>query len=242
VEDEERSHRSVDVTLGNWRVSAERSVPREAEFAATYDEAAELWHDRLALLGYPRAYKDLFDRLLADGALASLREGGRVLDCGIGTGAFSLALAGKVAAPIRIEGVDISPSMLLRACLDLDRACIEARPHLRDLKDLPFEDDAFEAVIGAHVLERLLDPFAGLSEMARVLKPGGPLVIVVISCSRPDTLLRVKWCHERIELERLVIGMEEAGLTSARAYPLLAGGPLHRRTSVAYLGFKREGS
>ena len=52
-----------------------------------YDEAAECWHDRLALLGYPRAYEDLFNRLLADGALNSLREGGRVLDCGIGTGA-----------------------------------------------------------------------------------------------------------------------------------------------------------
>ncbi len=232
----------MEVTLDTWRISAERGGPPEAEFAATYDEEAERWHDRLAVLGYPRAYEDLFDRLRADSALNSLREGGRVLDCGIGTGAFSLALAGKVVAPIRIEGVDISPSMLLRACLDLDRACIEARPHLRDVKDLPFEDDAFEAVIGAHALERLLEPFAGLSEMARVLKPGGPLVIVVISRSMPDTLLRVKWCHERIELERLVIGMEEAGLTGVRAYPLLVGGPLPRRTSVAYVGFKREGS
>ena len=112
----------MEVTLGTWRISAERSGPPEAELAATYDEAAECWHDRLALLGYPRAYEDLFDRLLADGVLNSLRDGGRVLDCGIGTAAFSLALAGKVAAPVRIEGVDISPSMLLRACLDLDRA------------------------------------------------------------------------------------------------------------------------
>jgi ubiquinone/menaquinone biosynthesis C-methylase UbiE len=195
--------------LGTRRISAERSAPPEAELAALYDEAAECWHDRLALLGYPRAYEDLFDRLLADRALNCLRDGGRVLDCGIGTAAFSLALAGKVAAPVRIEGVDISPSMLLRACLNLDRACIEARLHLRDVKDLPFEDDAFEAVIGAHVLERLLDPFAGLSEMARVLKPGGPLVIVVIIRSMPDRLLRVTWCHERTDLEWLVFGMEE---------------------------------
>jgi len=232
----------VEGTLGTRRISAERSTPLEAELAAMYDEAAERWHDRLALLGYPRAYKDLFDRLLADGALSSLREGGRVLDCGIGTGAFSLALAGKVAAPVRIEGVDISPSVLLRACLDLDRACIEARLHLHDVKDLPFEDAAFEAVIGAHVLERLLDPFAGLSEMARVLKPGGSLVIVVIDRSMPDRLLRVKWCHECIELERLVFWTDEAGLTGVRAYPLLAGGSLPRRMSVVYVGFKREGS
>lgn len=242
MEDRERSHRAVDVTLGIRRISAERSAPPEAELAATYDEAAERWHDRLALLGYPRAYEDLFDRLRADGALSSLQEGGRVLDCGIGTGAFSLALAGKVTAPVAIEGVDTSPSMLLRACLELDRACIEARPHLSDVKDLPFEDDAFEAVIGAHVLERLLDPFAGFSEMTRVLKPGGPLVIVVTSRNVPETLSRVKWCSERSELEELVFGMEEVSLTGVRAYPLLVGGLLPRWTSVAYVGFKREGS
>ncbi len=232
----------MEGSLGTHRISAERSAPLEAELAAMYDEAAERWHDRLALLGYPRAYEDLFNRLLADGALNSLREGGRVLDCGIGTGAFSLALAEKVAAPVRIEGLDISPSVLLRACLNLDRACIEARLHLRNVNDLPFEDAAFEAVIGAHVLEDLFDPLAGLSEMARVLKPGGPLVIVVISQSMPDRLLRLKWCHERIEPQRLVFGMEEAGLTGVRAHPLLTGGPLSRRMSVAYVGFKREGN
>jgi hypothetical protein len=58
----------------------------------------------------------------------------------------------------------------------------------------------------------------------------------------PDRLLRLKRCHERIEPERLVFGMEEVGLTSVHAYPLLTGGPLSRRTSVAYVGFKREGS
>src|SRR5919112_447471 len=163
-----------------------------------YDEAAERWHDELALLGYPRAYEDLFNRLLLDGALNALRDGGRVLDCGVGTGAFSLALARKVAGPLRIEGVELSPSMLLRATLNLDRAGVEARLHLRDAKDLPFEDNTFDAVIGAHVLEHL----------AR---------------------------------DRLMFGMEGAGLIGVRVYPLLAGGPLPRRTSVAFVGFKEGG-
>jgi ubiquinone/menaquinone biosynthesis C-methylase UbiE len=112
----------VKATLSTLRISAERGAPPEAELAGMYDEAAERWHDRLALLGYLRAYEDLFDRMLADRALNSLGEGGHVLDCGIGTGAFSLVPAGKVAATVRIEGVDMSPSMLLRACFDLDRA------------------------------------------------------------------------------------------------------------------------
>lgn len=227
------------MTLGTWRISVERTSPTGVELAAMYDKAAERWHDRLGLLGYPRAYEDLFDRLLADGTLRSLRDGGHVLDCGIGTAAFSLALAGGVAAPLRIEGMDLSPSMLLRACLNLDRAGIENRLHLRDMKDLPFEDDTFDAVIGAHVLEHFDDPLAGLSEMARVLKPGGPLVIAATHGGIPDALLRLRWRHKHIDRDRLVREMEKVGLTGVRAYPLLAGGPLPRRASVACVGSKR---
>ena len=231
----------MEVTLGIWRISVERTAPTEAELAAIHDEAAERWHDQLALLGYPQAYENLFDRLLADGALNSLRDGGRVLDFGVGTGAFSLALAGKVAAPLRIEGVELSPSMLLRASLNLDRAGVEARLHLRDAKDLPFEDNTFDAVIGAHVLEHLDDPFVGLSEIVRVLKPGGPLVVVATRRGVLEALLRPKWRQEHIARDRLMFGMEGAGLIGVRVYPLLAGGPLPRRTSVAFVGFKEGG-
>ena len=210
----------------------------DSELAAIYDATAEHWHDRLGLLGYPRAYEDLFDRLLADGRLRSLQDGGRVLDFGVGTGAFSLALAGKVVAPLRIEGVELSPSVLLRASLNLDRAGVETRLHLRDAKDLPFEDNTFDAVIGAPVLEHLDDPFAGLSEMVRVLKPGGPLVVVATRRGVPDAPLRPKRHPEHIAQDQLMLGMEGAGLIGVRAYPLLTCGPLARQTSVAGVGFK----
>ena len=209
----------------------------DSELAAIYDAAAEHWHDRLDLLGYPQAYEDLFDRLLADGTLRSLQDGGRVLDLGVGTGAFSLALADKVAAPLRIEGVELSPSVLLRASLNLDRAGVETRLHLRDAKDLPFEENTFDAVIGAHALEHLPDPFAGLSEMVRVLKPGGPLIIATHH-DVPGAPLRPTRHPEHIAKDQLMVGMEEAGLIGVRAYPLLTCGPLARRTSVAGAGFK----
>ena len=210
----------------------------DSELAAIYDASVEHWHDKVGLLGYPQAYEDLFDRLLSDGTFRSLQDGGRVLDLGVGTGAFSLALAGKVAAPLRIEGVELSPSVLLRASLNLDRAGIETRLHLRDAKDLPFEENTFDAVIGAHILEHLDDPIAGLSEMVRVLKPGDPLVIVATRRGVPDALLRPKWRHEHIAQDELMVEMEEKGLIGVRAYPLLAGGSLPRRMSVACVGFK----
>ncbi len=152
-----------------------------------------------------------------------------------------MALAGKVAAPLRIEGVDFSPRMLLRASLNLDRAGVETRLHLRDVKDLPFEENTFDAVIGARVLEHLDDPFAGLSEMVRVLKPGGPLVVVATRRGVPEALLRPKRCQEHIARDRLMFGIKGAGLIGVRIYPLLAGGPLPRRTSVACVGFKEGG-
>jgi demethylmenaquinone methyltransferase/2-methoxy-6-polyprenyl-1,4-benzoquinol methylase len=229
----------VEGTLGTWRIYVARTASTEAELAALYDEAAERWHDQLTLVGYPGAYEDLFDRLLADGALNTLRNGGRVLDFGVGTGAFSLALAGKVTAPLRIEGVELSPSVLLRASLNLDRAGVETRMYLRDATNLPFEENTFDAVISAHVLEHLVDPFARLSEMVRVLKPGAPLVVVATRCVVPDALLRPKCRHEHITRDRLMVGMEEAGLIGVRVYPLLVGGPLPRRTSVACMGFKK---
>ena len=176
----------------------------DSELAAIYDATAEHWHDRLGLLGYPQAYKDLFDRLLADGRLRSLQDGGRVLDFGVGTGAFSLALARKVTAPLRIEGVELSPSVLLRASLNLDRAGVEARLHMRDAKDLPFEENTFDAVIGAPVLEHLDDPFAGPSEMVRVLKPDAPLVVVVTRRGVPGAPLRPKWHPEHIAQDQLM--------------------------------------
>jgi SAM-dependent methyltransferase len=224
------------------RTSAGRIPSTDTEeLAAMCDAAVQHWHDRLELLGYPQAYEDLFDLLLSNGTLRSLQAGGgRVLDCGIGAGAFSLALAAKVTAPVLIEGVDISPSMLLRACLNLDRVGVEVRPHLRNVKDLPFEENAFEVVIGAHVLERLLDdPFAGLSEMARVLKPGGPLVIAGSGRSMREALRCPKRCYERIGPNRLIHHwMGEAGLAGVRAYPLLADGLQPRRVGMAWVGCK----
>ena len=234
----ERRDRSVEATLDTRRISVEHTTPTKAGLATIYDVAAERWHDQLALLGYPQAYEDLFDRLLADGALYSLWDGGRVLDFGVGTGAFSLALAGKVATPLQIEGVELSPSVLLRASVNLDRAGVETRLHMRGAKDLPFEGNTFDAVIGAPVREHLVDTFAGLSELVRVLKPDGPLIVVATRRGVSDAPLRPKWCHEHVAQDQLMLGMEEVGLIDVCVYSLLAGGSHPRRRSVVCVGFK----
>ena len=78
--------------------------------------------------------------------------------------------------------------------------------------------------------------------MRRVLKPGGPLIVVVESSrSTSEALGGPKRRYERLEADWLVhYLMEEAGLTGVHAYPLLADGFLPRRVSIAWVGFKER--
>ena len=230
---------TVEITFRSWRISVEYTPRTDAELAAMYDEAAERWHERVQLLGYTRAYGGLFARLEGEGLLDPLRGGGRVLDCGIGTGTFVLALIRRVAAPVRIDGVDVSPTMLDQADLNLERAGAEYYLHRCDIRKMPFGDGTIDAVLGAHVLEHLPDPLAGLSEMARVLKPGGPLVVITTRRGVLSALVRLRCRYSLTREEQLVRWMEEVGLRDVGAYPLTAGGPLPRRVSVARVGFKK---
>ncbi len=227
----------MEITLGTWRVSVERTAPEAAELAAMYDAAADRWHRSIGMLGYSRAYRALFVRLFSDGTLGHLEDGGRVLDCGVGTGALSLGLAEKAPAPLRIEGVDVSGRMLDQARRNLKDAAVDARLRTADVRSLPFEDASFDAVICAHVLEHLDDPLEGISEMVRVLRPGGTLVIVATQHSFSDALLQLRWRYTSFEQERLVSALEEAGLCRVRCYPL-SEGLLPRLGSVAAVGIR----
>src|SRR5689334_10809009 len=116
----------MDMTLGTWRVSIQRIPPTSAELAALYNAAAHYWPTVLRRLGFLRAYADLFARLQDDRALGALQHGARALDCGIGTAAFSLALAEQLGTPVRIAGIDIAPQMLDQAQHALEAAGVPA--------------------------------------------------------------------------------------------------------------------
>ncbi|MGB3634106.1 MAG: methyltransferase domain-containing protein [Rubrobacteraceae bacterium] len=227
----------MELTLGTWRVSVERTAPEAVELAAMYDAAAHRWHHSIERLGYSRAYSKLFGRLFSDGTLVHLEDGGRVLDCGVGTGALSLGLAEQAPVPLRIEGVDVSDRMLDQARRNLGDAAVDVRLQIADVRSLPYEDASFDAVVCAHVLEHLDDPLEGISEMVRVLRPGGVLVVVATRRSFSDELLRLWWRYTSFEQEQLVGTLEEAGLDRVRCYPL-SGGRLPRSGSTAAVGMR----
>jgi SAM-dependent methyltransferase len=230
----------MDMTLGTWRVSIQRIPPTSAELAVLYDRAAHSWQGGLRLLGFPRAYADLFACLQEDGVLGSLQRGAWVLDCGIGTAAFSLALVEQLVTSVWIKGVDIAPQMLDQARRALDAAGVPADLRCGDVRDLPFADQTFDLVMSAYMLEHLVDPRAGLQEMARVLRPGASLLVVVTRPGICAALLGLKYRSASIDPAALVSWMEDAGLADVRGYDITSGPSVARWMSVACVGRKQE--
>ena len=105
--------------------------------------------------------------------LPYLKPGLRVLDFGCGPGTISVGLA-KAIEPGELHGIDVEESQI-----DLARSAAESGGHrtaifhVGSATRLPFEDDYFDAAHCHAVLMHIPDTQATLSEVRRVLKPGG---------------------------------------------------------------------
>jgi SAM-dependent methyltransferase len=134
-------------------------------------------------------YQDLWERLPDDLTppdfqlrraflLAGLRPGDRALDLGCGEGAFTAELAAAGAAAI---GVEVAPAAVTRARrrhpeLDFRLAPVDGQ--------LPFPDGRFDLVWSSEVIEHVADTARWLSELRRVLAPGGRVLITTPSHGR----------------------------------------------------------
>jgi len=130
--------------------------------------------NRAMTLGLDRRWRRL-------AALAVVRPGDDVLDSCCGTGDLAIADA---RAGGRVTGVDFSEAMLERA----RRKAPELAWVRADALDLPFADGTFDVATVAFGVRNVADLDAGLSELARVLRPGGRLAVLEIT--RPRGVLR----------------------------------------------------
>lgn len=102
----------------------------------------------------------------------------RVLEVGVGTGYYSLDLAEWVGEAGRVELFDLQPEMLDHVMERArERGLANLVPTQGDATDLPYEDGSMDAAVLTAVLGEIPDRDAAVREIARVLRPGGRLIV-----------------------------------------------------------------
>lgn len=139
---------------------------------------------------------------LERGVLAGSREWvaerahGRVLEVAIGTGR-SLEF---YAPGIELTGVDLSPAMLRRARRRARELGLTPIFKAADAEQLPFDDAAFDTVVCALGLCSIPRPDIAVAEMARVLVPGGTLLLLDHIRSSWPPVVALQWLLERVTI------------------------------------------
>src|SRR5204862_2075872 len=118
--------------------------------------------------------------------------GARVLDVGCGDGRLAVELE---RAGVRVAGTDPSRIAIERAREALPGARFE---QIGASGRLPFDDSAFDAVTCIHVLQHVEDTQTLMSEIRRVLKPGGTLAVAVSNNGRVYRTVASATAFERI--------------------------------------------
>lgn len=125
---------------------------------------------------YDLVFGAVFERGRHAAITAAECVGGRILEVGVGTG-ISLPSYSKTC---RLCGVDISEPMLRKAqdrVAELGLSNVEGL-WVMDAEHLSFSDDSFDVVVAQYVITAVPDPEATLNEFARVIRPGGEIILV----------------------------------------------------------------
>lgn len=138
-------------------------------------EMVEQAYDRWAPI-YDLVFGGVFSKGRDAAIQATNKLGGRVLEVGVGTG-ISLPL---YSPNVRIFGTDISEEMLKKAKRRVAEGNLKNIEGLSvmDAEKLEFSDNSFDVVMAQYVVTAVPNPEVALDEFARVLRPGGELIIL----------------------------------------------------------------
>ena len=159
-----------------------------------------------------------------------------VLDVACGTGDFTIEIAKRAAAGSTIKGIDLSEGMMKVGRRKVEAAAVEATLEYGDCEALSYADGTFDRIsvgFGVRNFEHLA---VGLSEMCRVLKKGGKLVILELSV--PSNPI-IRWCYKLYFLNILpFIGGMVSG--DRGAYNYLPASVLHFPAPDRFISMMHE--
>jgi demethylmenaquinone methyltransferase/2-methoxy-6-polyprenyl-1,4-benzoquinol methylase len=161
-------------------VASQTGTLEEGQVRAMFDRIAGVYDRMNAVMtaGLDRRWR----ARAAD--LAAVGPGDRVLDVATGTGDLALELARRVAPGGEVVGSDFAEAMLDRA-REKAAGRADVRFEWADALALEYPDDAFAAATVAFGARNFADLHRGLAEMARVVRPGGRVVVLEITPTPP---------------------------------------------------------
>ncbi len=166
------------------------AVTRErARVTAHFQSVSSYWDDIYRQLDLRSIiHQKRFDTVLHLVDQCSLPPGSHVLDLGCGAGVYSVALAKRGHV---VEAVDLAPAMLERTRQHAAEAQVGERvtASVGDVYHVAFQDESFSLALAIGVIPWLEAPQEAIGELARVIKPGGYLVVAADNSKRLDILL-----------------------------------------------------
>ncbi len=169
-------------------------------------------------------------------SLLNIQPGDQVLELGFGAGR-AIELVASQAPNVQVSGIDISQTMIRVASRRNARAIKAGRVALQqgDLTNLPFPDNQFDKVFSIQTLYFWSDPSHTLSEIFRVLKPGGTLVVTLSTGKVDPNEVTGLEHYQKILEEQIIPAMKKLGFTVAS----IEQGPASRQfKTTAVVGVK----
>lgn len=106
------------------------------------------------------------------------KTGDRVLDCATGTGDLAIEFKKTVGTSGQVTGTDFCAEMLIPAPAKAERKGLAITFAQADVTQLPYTDDSFDISSISFGIRNVQDPVKGLSELARVVRPGGTVMVL----------------------------------------------------------------
>jgi ubiquinone/menaquinone biosynthesis C-methylase UbiE len=197
----------------------ESSRPRRQGFAE-YRRFIQHHYDGLAgkltgLTGLLTGHEALAGRVIRERAF-DVRGCKRILDAGCGNGRYTRFLLRRADPDAVITAFDLSQRMLKRARRRVPSPRVSFVS--ADLTRLPYPDGIFDAVVCGWVLEHLPDPRPGLCELARVLRPGGRILLMATEDTLTGVFCSRMWHCRTYNRRELQVVCRSCGLSWERAF------------------------